>query len=222
MSIASSSSAPPNSDSWGGPVKTTILARAPNASAAPVRDDWDEDEDEAAQQESEDPQRLWEEANQRAPMPQVVIANTSTSVTAALSPPPAALQPVLRILKRPSASSPNPSPSATGSSSPGSGSSTSIASQLGTPQSYAAREAAYHAARERIFGESTRESPTATTKSGQQPAASASVPIAREPKGPPSGITDQATDVSSIAGGQAGNARGFANRRGRRRGAGRP
>ncbi|KAI0654146.1 hypothetical protein C8Q70DRAFT_539825 [Cubamyces menziesii] len=89
-------------DSWGGPSSSVDRPRALKPPPANVRDDWDDDEDDA--EEQEDPNQVWKEANKRAPMPQVVIAGSSTSGTAALSPPPAALQPVLRILKRPQAS----------------------------------------------------------------------------------------------------------------------
>ncbi|KAL7284559.1 hypothetical protein ACG7TL_001851 [Trametes sanguinea] len=150
-----------------------------------VRDDWDDDD--ADLPDEEDPKKLWEEANARAPMPQVVIAGSSTSNAAALSPPPAALQPVMRILKRPSAS---PSSSA---SSPGS----SSANDPSTSKSYAEREARYQAARERIFGGSQ---PAADATDAQQSEGGANarsaanatpVRITREPKGPPSGTATQ-------------------------------
>ncbi|KAI0718514.1 hypothetical protein C8T65DRAFT_638219 [Cerioporus squamosus] len=143
-------------------------------------------------------------------MPELVMAGSSTS-NAVVSPPPEALQPVLRILKRPTAiptssssSTPPPDPDA---------------------NSYAAREARYQAARERIFGDSspvpgTSDQQTANSKSGPQKAP-ASVQIAREPKGPP---TTQSGSTSPGGREQGGDVRGFGARRGKRRGgaAGKP
>ncbi|TFK85640.1 hypothetical protein K466DRAFT_587945 [Polyporus arcularius HHB13444] len=133
-------------------------------------------------------------------MPELVIAGSST-INSAVSPPPEAFQPVLRILKRPTAtaassssSTPTPDPDA---------------------NSYAAREARYQAARERIFGDSspTPDQQPANSKTGPKKAV-ASVQIAREPKGPP------ATQFGTAPGGtdQGGDARGFSSRRGKRRG----
>ena len=151
--------------------------------------------------------------NTRAPMPNLVMAGSSTS-SAAMSPPPAAFQPVLRILKRPTAtptsSSPNTPPSDSGTS---------------NPNSYAAREARYQAARERIFGDSSSPSESSdklsTTNGTGSKKAPVPVQIAREPKGPP---TAQSGSTSPGGRGQAGDARGFGARRGKRRGlaSGRP
>ncbi|KAL1939451.1 hypothetical protein VTO73DRAFT_10007 [Trametes versicolor] len=216
MSVVSTGTPTSGSDSWGGPATTTSRSSFPNAPVTNVRDDWDDDEDDEAQADVEDPQRLWEEANKRAPMPQVVIASSSTSTAATLSPPPAAIQPVLRILKRPSATS-HITPSSSGTSSPGS---SITGTQTGASHSYAAREAAYHAARERIFGEggvdeSSESVPgiraqTSPKAKGDRAATPAAVPIAREPKGPPSAET---TGQKSPRGrDQSGESKGFANR----------
>ncbi|OSC96499.1 hypothetical protein PYCCODRAFT_1441025 [Trametes coccinea BRFM310] len=204
MAVTNKSTA---SDSWGAPSTSAIISRASQHSQAQsaVRDDWDDDD--ADLPDEEDPQKLWEEANARAPMPQVVIAGSSTSNAAALSPPPAALQPVMRILKRPSAS---PSSSA---SSPGS----STANDPSASKSYAEREARYQAARERIFGESQ---PATETTDAQQPEGGANarsatnatpVRITREPKGPP---PRTATQKDPDLGAEV---RGFSSRRGAKR-----
>ncbi|KAI0768250.1 hypothetical protein BD413DRAFT_614581 [Trametes elegans] len=205
--------------------------RIPTSYAAAVRDDWDDDDDDdaAAAEASEDHRKLWDEANQRAPMPQVVIAGSSTSGAAALSPPPAALQPVLRILKRPSASgSATPSSTSSGTSSPAP---SAAGGGLSASNSYAEREARYQAARERIFGDSAvPDSRKAEAKKKAGSAASAdikgagaeatSVPvqIAREPKGPPSGARDGGAVASGGNIGQNGDSRGFTSRRGKKRG----
>ncbi|KAM5539710.1 hypothetical protein V8D89_006523 [Ganoderma adspersum] len=200
-------------DSWDSPAATATQRRVKLAMDT-VRDDWDDDEEEL--EEAEDPQKLWEEANQRAPMPQLVMAGSGTGSTAATSPPPAAFQPALRILKRPIAS---PSSSSSASSVPtlGSGSSNSSSS------TYAEREARYQAARDRIFGDSS-PSPDAPNEQSQ-PKTQTSAPkpsppqvrIAREPKGPPAADVDA---TSPDGRGQGGDPRGFGSRRGKRRGGG--
>ncbi|KAG1752063.1 hypothetical protein EDB19DRAFT_1903463 [Suillus lakei] len=100
-----------------------------------VPDDWDNDED-----EEEDSAKVWEEANNKTPMPDLVISPSSTG-TCVVPPPPAAFQPMMRILKRPS-----PSQSASNST-------TSLSSQ--TRNTLAEREAQYQEARNRIFGTTT-------------------------------------------------------------------
>lgn len=97
-----------------------------------------------------------------APMPTIVSAPSASYAL----PPPAAFQPALRILKRPS-----PSTSTPGSSS---NPSTPDASNLKE------REAQYQAARERIFGADSLASPPAVGGNTQSPAAR----IVREPRGP--------------------------------------
>ncbi|OJA14954.1 hypothetical protein AZE42_03697 [Rhizopogon vesiculosus] len=99
-----------------------------------IPDDWDNDED-----EEEDNAKVWEDANNKAPMPELIISPSSTG-TSVVSPPPAAYQPTMRILKRPS-----PSQSASNST-------TSLSSQ--TRNTLAEREAQYQEARNRIFGTS--------------------------------------------------------------------
>ncbi|KAG1773597.1 hypothetical protein EV702DRAFT_1129251 [Suillus placidus] len=96
-----------------------------------VPDDWDNDEEE------EDSAKVWEDANNKAPMPELIISPSSTG-TCVVPPPPAAFQPTMRILKRPS-----PSQSASNST-------TSLSSQ--TRNTLAEREAQYQEARNRIFG----------------------------------------------------------------------
>ena len=80
-------------------------------------------------------------------MPELVISSQSST---AVPPPPAALQPSLRILKRPSTSD---------SASPHAASPSPAAEQQ---RSYAEREAQYQAARERIFGDSGSATPAST------------------------------------------------------------
>jgi hypothetical protein len=75
--------------------------------------------------------------NNKAPMPELIISPSSTG-TSVVPPPPAAYQPTMRILKR-------PSPSQTASNS-----TTSLSSQ--TRNTLAEREAQYQEARNRIFG----------------------------------------------------------------------
>ncbi|KAJ8475187.1 hypothetical protein ONZ51_g6719 [Trametes cubensis] len=204
-------------DSWGGPSSSVDRPRALKPPPANVRDDWDDDEDDA--EEQEDPNQVWKEANKRAPMPQVVIAGSSTSGTAALSPPPAALQPVLRILKRPQASA---TASSSNSSSPGHSAAGSPAPSADGPKSYAEREARYQAARERIFGEggvgatsSESGKDIANLARGGPNPGNIPVQIAREPKGPPS--TDATATGNKY---QANDPRGFSSRRGKRGGRG--
>ncbi|KAI0672463.1 hypothetical protein C8Q78DRAFT_1077981 [Trametes maxima] len=229
MSVASTSAS--SSDSWGGPALAPA-PRHPRELPHPsnvVRDDWDDDDDNdddtpEAVAASANPQKLWEEANQRAPMPQVVIASTSTSGAAALSPPPVAIQPVLRILKRsPASASSSP---ASGSTSPGSASTSSSARD--TSASYAEREARYQAARERIFGEGGSSTSAvgpdskATSSSSAKGGKVAAVQIAREPRGPPPDAQVDSTSTSQGGRQQGGDVRGFSSRRGKRRGGGKP
>ncbi|KAK0194472.1 hypothetical protein F5146DRAFT_998850 [Armillaria mellea] len=134
-------------DDWDAPSASTSVTTRAAVATAPVRDDWeddedeDEDEDEAQAPTEEANQRLWNDANTKpaAPMPTVVSNSTPT-------PPPAAFQPVMRILKRPAASSGVPA-----------------APSGEEEESFREREARYQAARERIFGsEREREQPSST------------------------------------------------------------
>jgi hypothetical protein len=97
-----------------------------------------------------------------APMPTIVSASSAGHAL----PPPAAFQPALRILKRPSPSS----------STPGSSSNSSTPD----PSNLKEREAQYQAARERIFGADSPANPPAMGANTQPPAAR----IVREPRGP--------------------------------------
>lgn len=130
-------------DDWDAPSASTSTRAA--VATAPVRDDWedDEDEDDQAQAPTEEAnQRLWNDANTKpaAPMPTVVSSSTPT-------PPPAAFQPVMRILKRPDTNAAN----------------SEVPSVPSGEESFREREARYQAARERIFGgEREREQPTST------------------------------------------------------------
>ncbi len=154
-------------------------------------------------------------SNQRAPMPQLVMAGSHTGA-AATSPPPAAFQPALRILKRPTAS---PSSSSSASSLPTSGNGSSNSSS----DTYAEREARYQAARDRIFGDSSpslgrpNEQSQPKTQSSAPKPSPPQVQIAREPRGPPAADPDAASPDGK---GQGGESRGFGSRRGKRRGAG--
>lgn len=78
-------------------------------------------------------------------MPQVILASTASSAST-VSPPPAAFQPSIRILKRPSATS-NSQPV------------TSAAADA-QQKSFVQREADYQLARERIFGGSSSQAET--------------------------------------------------------------
>jgi hypothetical protein len=119
------------------------------------------------------------------------IVTTSASSVNPL-PPPAAFQPTLRILKRPSPSSSTPS-------TPGLPSGTSTLDASGG--NLKEREARYQAARERIFGGAEQAGASASSHAsngnGSQPAAH----VVREPRGPGEG-QDHGPD------------RGFAHRRG--------
>lgn len=140
--------------------------------------------------------------NNKAPMPQLIIAPTATA-SSMTQPPPAALQPSIRILKRPSNTS-SPSPSAAPSAD-------------AQQRSLAVREAQYQAARERIFGasappangaDSDVKAPAVTSQGGASaapPARNATPPasqVIRVPRGP---------EASSDAGNAA--AKGFRDRK---------
>ncbi|KAL4071810.1 hypothetical protein V8B97DRAFT_2004417 [Scleroderma yunnanense] len=134
-----------------------------------VPDSWDADESESegdghAWSEScvrvpaideHDNAKIWQEANTKAPMPELVIAPSSTS-QGTIAPPSAAFKPALRILKRPSPTSlqsQSQTPSRSQARSPiGSGMVTPPGSQ--SRGTLAEREAQYLEARNRIFGTS--------------------------------------------------------------------
>ena len=130
-------------------------------------------------------------SNKRAPMPELIVAPASTSQTFP-PPPPAAFQPTLRILKRPS---PNTSarvnhvgPSSVLSFSgptPGSGSGSGGTSPAprGT---LAEREAQYQEARSRIFGEKEKLEGASPGSMSRTSSSSAGVVIVRDPFRPAS------------------------------------
>ncbi|KAG2159232.1 uncharacterized protein EDB93DRAFT_273972 [Suillus bovinus] len=133
--IDTSSQGSTSADVWGQPSDYSGLGPATKSQRKPkqiVPDDWDNDEE-----EEEDNVKVWEDANKKAPMPELIISPSSTG-TCVVPPPPAAFQPTMRILKRPS-----PSQSASNST-------TSLSSQ--TRNTLAEREAQYQEARDRIFG----------------------------------------------------------------------
>ena len=150
--------------------------------------------------------------NTKAPMPELVIS--STSATSATAPVPVqALQPSLRILKRPSAPT-SPSPSATPAAE-------------AQQNSLAEREADYRAARERIFGgtanvagSSSSSSSAPSAPSAEARGAAASPPLASAPDPPPQAAVkpirsprgpDPGRGDPSARGG-AGASRGFRGR----------
>jgi len=193
-----------STDSWDYISSGQSPLPASQRKAQVVPDDWDADED-----EEEEPQKLWDNANNKAPMPELVIASTSAT-SSSVPPPPAAFQPSLRILKRPSAS---PTP-------------TSIQSGSADLQkSYAEREAQYQAARERIFGGDSTTPPqgAATTEKNRkianrssgsimENATAVSSTVIRNPRGPDSASQDTPRTRGADTGSSEG--RGFASRKG--------
>ncbi|PCH37584.1 hypothetical protein WOLCODRAFT_140947 [Wolfiporia cocos MD-104 SS10] len=189
MSVASTStSASTSADAWDQSLPAPAAPRRA-APAQAVPDAWDDDDDDDDDEEEEDPQKLWESANSKAPMPELVISGASTA--SVVSPPPAAFQPALRILKRPPAASSAPRAS--------SASSVPAPPEL-RARSYAEREAQYQAARERIFRDGR-------DGAGAGAGAGASVKVLREPRGPEA-------PPDEGAGAETGASRGFAARRG--------
>ncbi|KAF9467188.1 hypothetical protein BDZ94DRAFT_1249804 [Collybia nuda] len=180
MAAVSSLASQGPTDPWDQPVASgSSRRRAPPTPAATVPDDWENDDDEGPQNEV-DNQRIWDDANNKAPnpMPSLVLSPSSTSTRTILSPPPGAFEPKMRILKRPSAPSSKPSTPPPSSAS---------------AESLKEREARYQAARERIFGEeSPREgSPSPKSprerkerKSSGSPHHTPSVSVVRNPRGP--------------------------------------
>ncbi|KAH7882912.1 hypothetical protein F5I97DRAFT_1930531 [Phlebopus sp. FC_14] len=131
-----------STSSWDQQAYAVPHRAAPKRNPQPqvVRDDWDDDDDE----EEEDNTKVWDEANQKVPMPELIISPSSHTGQRIVPPQPAAFQPTLRILKRPS-----PSPSASTST-------TSLSSSQ-TRSTLAEREAQYQEARNRIFGDKREE-----------------------------------------------------------------
>ncbi|PPQ95355.1 hypothetical protein CVT26_008200 [Gymnopilus dilepis] len=136
-----------NVDAWdtGAPYTRPPISASSSKSQiskpAPVRDDWDadDDDDEAASPEAieERNKQVWEDANlkEHRPMPSLVISRGSSS-TSTMPSLPINEPPPMRILKRPS---PAISPSQSSSSNV-------------STETLQEREARYQAARERIFG----------------------------------------------------------------------
>ncbi|KAF7328173.1 hypothetical protein MVEN_02574900 [Mycena venus] len=156
MSAASDwDEAVPSTSSRRGPIPKTVI---------PVSDDWEDDDDDEPQN-AEDNQRIWENANSRAPMPSLIV---SSSTNTAPAPPAAAFQPKMRILKRPTNTGPAtpPLPVVAG-------------------ETLKEREARYQAARDRIFGREGDGTSSPGDKKGRQPSP-AGVGVVRDPKGPAS------------------------------------
>ncbi|KAI0037061.1 hypothetical protein K488DRAFT_81556 [Vararia minispora EC-137] len=122
-------SAASSADPWDAPAPNSGGKNASRVQAQPVKDDWDDDDS----ADEDDNKKIWEDANSKNPMPQVVAASGPVA-----SIPAAAFQGPVKILKRT-----NPLTQSTISS-------TAQASN-GAPQTYAEREARYQAARQRIF-----------------------------------------------------------------------
>jgi len=191
MSITSSDTAP---NVWGQQFESAVHDGVPSnagvlatARSKPthVPDDWDNDDED----EETDSQKIWETANTKSPMPQLVISRSSTSTTVVPPPPPAIIQAPMRILKRPAPTTTPPN--------------TSSASSSPVPQTLAEREAKYQEARERIFGSpklSDQDGPTTGTPS-PKPASNA----IRNPAGPDADAPGHDSSVSQ----------GFGVRRGR-------
>ncbi|KAJ7035910.1 hypothetical protein C8F04DRAFT_1258544 [Mycena alexandri] len=149
------------------PVQSTSARRGPTPrTVIPVSDDWEDDEDEDEPQNAEDNQRIWDNANAQAPMPNLVVSGSNH---AAAAPPAAAFQPKMRILKRPTNSA------AVAAAPPTTGGET-----------LKEREARYQAARDRIFG----SEPDGRASPGEKKSGSGSglpvVGVARNPRGPTS------------------------------------
>ncbi|KAF9781315.1 hypothetical protein BJ322DRAFT_1080394 [Thelephora terrestris] len=130
-----------------------------------VPDDWDDDDEE----EETDSQKIWETANSKSPMPQLVISRPSTSTTVFSPPPSTVIQAPMKILKRPTQTT---TPSNTSSASP------SLDNK-----SLAEREARYQEARERIFGGPSKPSGQDDPKTRTPPSKPVSN-ITRDPAGP--------------------------------------
>ncbi|KAJ7613644.1 hypothetical protein DFH06DRAFT_144627 [Mycena polygramma] len=160
---------------WDQPIPSTSGSRRPIVprSVIPVSDDWEddaEDWDEDEPQNTEGNQQIWENANSRAPMPSLIVSNSSHTSAA---PPAAAFQPKMRILKRPT----NPGPVAAPPSAP-------------AGESLKEREARYQAARDRIFGTEGDRASSPGDKKGGGEASPAGVGVVRNPKGPASEAQD--------------------------------
>ncbi|KAI0050329.1 hypothetical protein FA95DRAFT_1676863 [Auriscalpium vulgare] len=168
-------------DPWDRPLQESGTLSARRAPATAVPDDWDVDDE----PDEQDAQKIWEDANTKAPMPIVILAPSRSQ---AVVPPPSAFQTPIRILKRtptPNAGTSSPSPSA----SPG-------------PGTFAERSARYNAARERIFADGKGGGEEKGKPEGE------SQGIIRNPIGP--GVEGADGAAESVG---AGSSRGFGRRR---------
>jgi len=178
-----------------------------------------------ARKVGEDSTKIWEEANKRGPMPELIVAPASTSQSSA-PPPPAALQPTLRILKRPSPNTGGnntgtPSSASLSSSSQGysanSGSSSGVTSP-GARGTLAEREVQYQEARSRIFGEKLGNAGGDASSVSISRASSTSggpAGVMREPLGPAleTDMMELGNGQDKARGGSARPAKGFGERR---------
>ncbi|KAJ3567937.1 hypothetical protein NP233_g6038 [Leucocoprinus birnbaumii] len=186
MATSLNSSSKPPLDAWDNQTGTKSSRKAP---ITQVRDDWEDDDeddvggDEIVIEDNVEPsprpspptrartlpndedknKKIWEAANKQVVTPMPTLVSTRTG--SVIPPPAAAFQPAMRILKRPSSSSPSQNSSVT-SPPPG--------------ETLQEREARYAAARERIFGSESSESLPAAPK----PTSPNNVKIIREPKAP--------------------------------------
>ncbi|TEB32616.1 hypothetical protein FA13DRAFT_1731103 [Coprinellus micaceus] len=170
------------------------------ASAPAVKDDWDDDEDSEEEAPTEERNKqIWEDANTKMqhPMPDVVLVrNTAAPLPSAHIPPQGVFDqlPKMKILKRPTQSSPSPVPSS--------------ASAESAQDSLKEREARYKAARERIFGSESPSNSTPNVTSPESPnLPQQQVKVAREPRGP-----SNSSNAFAARGGGEAQSKGFRNR----------
>ncbi|KAG6825565.1 hypothetical protein H0H92_003243 [Tricholoma furcatifolium] len=201
MSTGSSSQLP----SWDqSKLPSTSRRKIPVQTKVP--DDCDDDDDEGGLVTEESNQRIWDDANTKAPnpMPELIIAPSAKSISHVVPPPAGVFQPTMRILKRPSSTT---SKSAT----PPPSSSTETLKE---------REARYQAARDRIFGpdsspntpmgeeplRNASQSPPPINFSGKRDRTKPSTPpatgVVRNPRGPPSGSVTMEQTIPRGFGGQ--------------------
>ncbi|KAJ7602539.1 hypothetical protein FB45DRAFT_966282 [Roridomyces roridus] len=175
------------------PLESTSASAYPTAQTFPVSDDWEDDDEDNGESDTlpnpEKNQRIWENANAASPMPNVILAPSRSS--SATGPPAAALQPALRILKRP--------PQAPGQTTP------PPATQGETLEE---RDARYQAARARIFGsaeESTGPADGSTSAKGKkEKQKGGGGSVTRHPRGP-----EQASSFSTSRGSPTPLSKGF-------------
>jgi len=171
-----------DTDPWDRPLVDegkAVSARHKGAALSnAIPDDWDD----APSSGEEDSQRIWDNANKEAPMPQLVATSPRTGSISSIVPPASAFQSPIRILKRSTQKGASASDSSTGEP----GASAAIA---GT---FAERSARYNAARERIFARTTEED-----GSGGGGGGAVSAAVIRNPKGPePAGPNGQGGEGS--------------------------